>query len=286
MRKVKLNAYAKINLSLDVLGKRENGYHELSMIMQQIDLKDIITIEEVNGIQNSIEINSNSSKVPLDNSNIVYRAWEEISKKYSGNKGVRVSIEKNIPISAGLAGGSTDAAAVLKGLNKLWSLNLTDAELMDIGLKVGADVPFCIIGGTALAEGIGEKLTKIKSFSNKYILLANPGIEVSTSHVYKNLNLKTIEKRPDINNIIRYIEQSDIYSLSKEMSNVLESVTIKENPIIDEIKQSMISNGAVGSLMSGSGATVFGIFDSEEKLENCKKILEKKIDTVICTKTI
>lgn len=285
MNRIKLDAYAKINLSLDVLGKKENGYHELSMIMQQIDLKDTVTITELPE-QNKVIINSNNPKVPLDNTNIVYKAWEILSNKYSINKGVCIDIQKNIPLAGGLAGGSTDAAAVLKGLNKLWDLKLTDKELMEISLEIGSDIPFCIMGGTALAEGIGEKLTSLKPLLNKHILIANPGIEVSTAYVYKNLNLKEVKERPNIQNIIRYIEKDDLNSLAKEMKNVLETVTIDKYPIINGIKSDMIEEGAIGSLMSGSGATVFGIFDDEDKLKFCKQKLEEKIETVIATKTI
>lgn len=285
MKKIKLDAYAKINLSLDVLGKRENGYHELSMIMQQIDLKDIISITEISE-QNKIIINSNNPRVPLDSTNIVYKAWEILSNRYDINKGVCIDIQKNIPLAGGLAGGSTDAAAVLKGLNEIWNLRLADKELMNISLEIGSDIPFCIMGGTALAEGIGEKLTPLKSFAGKYILIANPGVEVSTAYVYKNLDLKSIKERPNIKNIIEYIEKDNIQSLAKEMKNVLETVSIDKYPIINEIKSDMIDKGAIGSLMSGSGATVFGIFDDKDKLNYCKKNLEEKIETVIATKTI
>ena len=286
MKTIKIDAYAKVNLSLDVLGKRENGYHELSMIMQEISLKDIVTLKEVNDNNNNIEIKCNRKEVPTDERNIVYNAFKLMSKKYNIDKSISIYIEKNIPISGGLAGGSTDAAAVLKGLNQLWNLGLTKEELMKIGVEIGADVPFCIMGGTALSEGIGEKLTPIVPFKDKLLLLVNPDIEVSTEYVYKNLDLKKMVDRPDIKSIISFIKQDDIEGLSRNMKNVLESVTIKKHPEIAEIKESLINFGALGSLMSGSGATVFGIFDSEETLNRCKTEIEKTMKTVIRTVTV
>ena len=286
MKTIKIDAYAKVNLSLDVLGKRENGYHELSMIMQEISLKDIVTLKEVNDNNNNIEIKCNRKEVPTDERNIVYNAFKLMSKKYNIDKSISIYIEKNIPISGGLAGGSTDAAAVLKGLNQLWNLGLTKEELMKIGVEIGADVPFCIMGGTALSEGIGEKLTPIVPFKDKLLLLVNPDIEVSTEYVYKNLDLKKMVDRPDIKSIISFIKQDDIEGLSRNMKNVLESVTIKKHPEIAEIKESLINFGALGSLMSGSGATVFGIFDSEKTLNRCKTEIEKTMKTVIRTVTV
>lgn len=286
MKTIKIDAYAKVNLSLDVLARREDGYHELSMIMQEISLKDIVTLKEINDNNSNIEITCNKKEVPTDERNIVYKAFKLMAKKYNIDKSISIYIEKNIPISGGLAGGSTDAAAVLKGLNQLWNLELTKEELMKIGVEIGADVPFCIMGGTALSEGIGEKLTKIAPFKDKLLLLVNPDIEVSTEYVYKNLDLKNLEGRPDIKSIISFIEQDDIEELSKNMKNVLESVTIKKHPEIAKIKESLINFGALGSLMSGSGATVFGIFDSEETLNRCKTEIEKTMETVIRTVTV
>lgn len=286
LKTIIIDAHAKINLSLDVLGKKENGYHELSMIMQSISLKDIVTIRQLEDDDNNIYIKCNRPEVPTDHRNIVYNAFKIVSRKYNISRSIEVDIEKNIPISGGLAGGSTNAAAVLKGLNKLWNLELTQKELMEIGVEIGADVPFCIMGGTALSEGIGEKLTPLRPFKDKLILLANPGVEVSTADVYKNLNLTSLNNRPDIKKIISAIEEDDTILLAKNMKNVLESVTTKIYPQIEDIKTQMIDCGAIGSLMSGSGATVFGIFENKEKLENCKLKLEKTIQTVIIAKTM
>lgn len=278
-----IEAYGKINLALDVIRKRNDGYHDIRTIMQQIDLKDIVTIKDR---KKGIKIECDNPEVPLDSSNLVYVAWKKMKEKTKINRGVHITIEKNIPVASGLAGGSTDAAAVLRGLNKLWNLNLSTKELMEIGVSIGADVPYCIIGGTALAEGIGEKLKILKSFSNKFILLANPGIAVSTSYVYKSLRLDKIEKSPDMDMLVQAVENDDIYTLTKNMGNVLEQVTVEEFSQIKTIKEDMIRYGALGSLMSGSGPTVFGLFDDERKLMKCKEYLDKKVPKVIITKTI
>lgn len=291
MNTITLDAPAKINLSLDVVKRKENGYHELSMIMQEIDLRDMLTITSFESLesgesQRSIKITCNNSHVPLDNKNIVWRAVELLKDKYNINSNVEIHIEKRIPLSGGLAGGSTDAAATLKGLNELWKLNLTEEKLMELGVQLGADVPFFIKGGTALAEGIGEKLTSLHSFKDRLILIANPGFDVSTRDVYENLDLDNLLDRPNMDCIVEDIEKGDTFSLSKNMKNVLESVTIKMHPEIDSIKKDMIDCGALGSLMSGSGASVFGIFETIEELENCREILKEKIDTVVSTVTI
>lgn len=283
MKKITMDAYGKINLSLDVLHKRADGYHELRMIMQQVDLKDIITIEDYN---DAIIIESNNGNIPLDSSNLVYKAWDALSKRCNIKRGVFIKIQKNIPVAAGLAGGSSDAAAVLKGLNILWELNLSEEELMEVGLSIGADVPYCIMGGTALAEGIGEKLTRLKPFRGKYILLANPGVSVETGQVYKGLKLDKIKKRPDTESLLRAIEDDNLKYIADNMVNLLETVTIEKHPIIEEIKNQMKNFGALGSLMSGSGPTVFGIFEDEENMLKCKEELLKTIDIVIATKTI
>lgn len=286
LKTIKIDAHAKVNLSLDVLRRKENGYHELSMIMQEISLRDVVTIKEIDDNNNTVEISCDRKEVPIDERNIVHSAFKLMSKRYNIDKSVSIFIEKNIPISGGLAGGSTDAAAVLKGLNELWNLGLSKEELMEIGVEIGADVPFCIMGGTALSEGIGEKLTALRPFKDKLLLLVNPGIEVSTQDVYKNLDLSNLKDRPDIKKIISFIEKDDEKELSKNMKNVLESVTIKKHREILDIKEKIMSCGALGSLMSGSGATVFGIFDNEETLNKCKDELEKTMKMVIKTVTI
>ncbi|MFS8540884.1 MAG: 4-(cytidine 5'-diphospho)-2-C-methyl-D-erythritol kinase [Tissierellales bacterium] len=284
MEEVVIDAHGKINLALDVLYPRDDGYHEINTIMQQIDLKDTITLRNIEGDRAIIECNS--EEIPLDESNLAYKAWEKIVEKTNFLRGIHITIDKNIPVAAGLAGGSTNAAAVLKGLNLLWNLNLSQEKLMEIGAEIGADVPFCILGGTAHARGIGEKLKKIKSFSNKLILLANIGKPVSSAYVYNKLDLDNRSKRIDVDKIVEYIEEDNVKKVAENMENIMEQVVIKEYPIIAQIKEDMVRYGALGSIMSGSGPTVFGIFDDEEKLLRCKEFLEKKVEKVLVTKTI
>jgi 4-diphosphocytidyl-2-C-methyl-D-erythritol kinase len=253
-----VKAPAKINLALDVLSKRPDGYHDVAMIMQTVALYDTISVRS--GFE-GIKLTSDSSKIPIDETNIAYKAAHYLSTKYNVKRGAHIHIEKRIPVAAGLAGGSTDAAAVLKLLNKAWDLKLSKVELMDAGKKLGSDVPFCIQGGTCLAEGLGEKLTVIKSMPDCYILLAKPNISVSTQEVYQSLNLNEIEERPNIPAILQAIENQDLMAISNSMVNVLETVTTKMHPIIVELKQKLMENGAIGSIMSGSGPTVFGVFE-------------------------
>lgn len=272
MKNIEIESYGKVNLSLDVLYKRNDGYHEIDTIMQQISLKDIISIENISG--EDIRIKSNKSELPLDSNNLVYKAWNQIKKKTDIERGVSINIQKEIPISAGLAGGSSNAAATLRGLNTLWDLKLSDDDLYAIALKIGADVPFCLMGGTAHAKGIGEKLTKLKSFKNKHILIFNPGIQISTACVYEGLR-PSESKRIDIKKMIDYIEDDDLINVSKNMKNIMEKTVIKKHPIIRWIKDEMNDFGALGSLMSGSGSTVFGLFDDVDKLKYCKSKLER-----------
>ncbi len=282
MKSITMNAHAKINLSLDVLYKRTDGYHELRMIMNQIDLKDIVTITKTN----RTTIECNNPNVPLGSSNLAYKAWEVLSNEYGIKEGVHIKIDKNIPIAAGLAGGSADAAAVLKGLNKLWNLNLTTTDLMKLGVKIGADIPYCIMGGTALAEGIGEKLTKLTSFSGKLILLAKPDVDVSTKEVYENLLLDKIKTHPQTDMLIEYINRDNVNKLAANMVNVLETVTQKKYSEIESVKKEMIEYGALGSIMSGSGPTVFGVFENKDDIIKCKNKLKTKIKDVYIVKTI
>lgn len=283
MGELALESYGKINLSLDVLYKRDDGYHELNTIMQQVDLMDKIILKDR---ENGIKIECNKEEVPLNQSNLVYRAWEKLSEKTGMDRGIHIIIDKKIPVAGGLAGGSSNAATVLKGLNQLWNLNLSYKELKKIGVKIGADIPFCIKGGTAHAKGIGEKLIKLNGFSNKMVLLANIGVPISTASVYGDLELGNKESRMDIDKMVKYIEDDDLPNVAKNMSNIMEEVVIKKHPIIGEIKKDMVKYGALGSIMSGSGPTVFGLFDDEEKLYRCKKKLEKKVEKVYIARTI
>ncbi|WP_122640873.1 4-(cytidine 5'-diphospho)-2-C-methyl-D-erythritol kinase [Romboutsia sp. Marseille-P6047] len=279
MNSIELKSRAKINLSIDVLGKRQDGYHLVEMIMQTIDLYDIIKIKEVNN--NDIIINSNSSDIPLDGDNIVYKAVDLLRRTFSIEKGVEIFIEKNIPIAAGMAGGSSNAAAVLVGLNKMWNLNLSDKKLQELGFKLGADVPFCIVGNAALAKGVGEELTYIKGLPKDVsILVCKPELFVSTKEVYEGLDLSNIKIRPNNEYLIQCLKNNDIDSISRNMVNVLEAVTSKNHAQIKEIEEIMNENKALGSMMSGSGPTVFGLYKNKEDALKGKKELLKKYKQV------
>lgn len=260
MNSICMKARAKINLSLDVLRKREDGYHDVQMIMQSISLHDKVFLEIID--EKGIKISCDKKWVPSNSDNIAYKAAKVLLDKFNLPRGINIKIVKNIPVAAGLAGGSADAAAVLKGIDKMFSLNLKQDELMELGKTIGADVPFCIKGGTMLAEGIGEVLTEIKPLMNVDILLVKPKISVSTAWVYKNLDLDKINSRPATDYLISMIEERDLQNLGKRMTNVLEAVTIKKHGVILEIKEKLVRLGALGSMMSGSGPTVFGIFEN------------------------
>lgn len=276
-----MDSFGKVNLALDILYKRDDGYHEIKSIMQRISLKDRLIFKEIN---EGIIIESNHLEVPIDSTNLVYRAWEKLSEIAGVAKGVKIIIEKNIPLAAGLAGGSSNGAATLIALNKLWKLNLSEIELMKIGKELGADIPFCVMGGTALAQGIGERLTKLKPFSNKHILLCNPGIAISTADAYERC--RSLDKRIDIDGMISSIEDDDLNGVAEKMANTMEDPMIKEYPIIGDIKDIMLKNGALGSLMSGSGSTVFGLYDDEEKMKFTVKKLSSITDKVFICETL
>ena len=275
MNSITLKSRAKINLSIDVLGKRQDGYHLVEMIMQTIDLYDLIEINERDNDQ--ITIKSTSDEIPLDCNNLVYKAANLIKKTFNINKGVEIHIKKNIPVAAGMAGGSSNAAAVLVGLNKLWNLNLSNQQLEKIGLKLGADVPFCINGGAVLASGIGEELTPIKGLTKDVcILVCKPDLFVSTKEVYECIDSKDIDKRPNNKFLIECLKNEDTRQLAENMFNVLEGVTMDKHPVIQQIKDIMTNNRALGAMMSGSGPTVFGLYENREDAVKCKAILEKQ----------
>lgn len=259
MSSIQLNAMAKINLGLDVVRRREDGYHEVKMVMQTVNLYDKvkITVTETPGIT----VTTNLSFLPVNENNIVYKAANLLINDFNLEKGVAIDLEKHIPVAAGMAGGSTDGAAVLYGMNRLFELNLSKEKLMEYGLKLGADVPYCILRGTALSEGIGEVLTPLPGMPSCHILVAKPSISVSTKWVYENLHANELKTHPDIDGVVASIKAGDLYGLCDRLENVLETVTVKEYPIIEEIKQFMKDHGAVNALMSGSGPTVFGIYD-------------------------
>lgn len=275
MNSITLKSRAKINLSIDVLGKRQDGYHLVEMIMQTIDLYDLIEINEKDNDQ--ITIKSTSDEIPLDCNNLVYKAANLIKETFNINKGVEIHIKKNIPVAAGMAGGSSNAAAVLVGLNKLWNLNLSNQQLEKIGLKLGADVPFCINGGAVLASGIGEELTPIKGLTKDVcILVCKPDLFVSTKEVYECIDSKDIDKRPNNKFLIECLKNEETRQLAENMFNVLEGVTMDKHPVIQQIKDIMTNNRALGAMMSGSGPTVFGLYENREDAVKCKAILEKQ----------
>lgn len=259
MDKIMLNSHAKINLSLDVTAKRDDGYHEVSMIMVSCGLCDSIVIEKKGG---GIELETNLKFLPSDERNIAYKAAEEFFSYCSLDGGAKIQIFKRIPVGAGLAGGSGNGAAVLCGLDKLYNTHLSIQQLCEIGRRLGADVPYCICGGTALAEGIGEKLTPLKPLPKTPLVLIKPSFSVSTPAVYKQIDSTPILRRPDTPSLISALERGDIRSLAGGMVNVMEEVSIKNHPIIGKIKNDLLKSGALGALMSGSGPSVFALFES------------------------
>lgn len=268
---ISLKALAKINLGLDVVRRREDGYHEVRMIMQTIQLYDRLDIKRTQ--EPGIQIQTNLSFLPVNENNLIYKAAKLLMDEFSITDGVSVKLDKRIPVAAGMAGGSTDAAAMLIGVNRLFSLGLTKKQLMEIGVQIGADVPYCIMRGTALAEGIGEALSPLPPMIKCPVLIAKPSISVSTKFVYQNLKLDDTTIHPDIDRLIDDIKAKSLHDIAAHMGNVLETVTIPNYPVIDEIKKHMLSNGAVGAMMSGSGPTVFGLFDDEDTAKKAYKAM-------------
>ena len=264
MNQMRLKALAKINLGLDVLRRKEDGYHEVKMIMQNINLHDQIHMRKIR--EDEIRVRTNLYFLPNNENNLAYKAAKLLKDEFDIKGGVTINLKKVIPVAAGMAGGSSDAAAVLFGMNKMFDLGLSMQELMDRGVKLGADVPYCIMRGTALAEGIGEKLTKLPPMPKCHILIAKPPIGVSTKFVYENLHANDLkpEDHPPVDAQIEALKEGDLKKLVANMGNVLERVTIPAYPEINELKQMMLDCGALGSMMSGSGPTVFGIFENEE----------------------
>lgn len=259
---VERKAYAKINLGLDVLRRRMDGYHEVKMIMQTVDIWDRLTFRISS--EPGIELSVGNAALPVGKDNLIYRAAELITKEKNIRQGVRITLEKNIPVAAGMAGGSTDAAAVFHGFNELFDLSMSLEEMKKLGVKIGADVPYCIMGGTALSEGIGEILTPLPAPPACVLLVAKPDIDVSTKFVYENLHADRLERHPDIDGMIEAIKAGDMRGITGRMENVLETVTIRKYPVIEKIKELMKTEGAESALMSGSGPTVFGIFTERE----------------------
>ncbi len=280
---MKMRAYAKVNISLDVVGKKEDGYHLLRMIMQNIDLYDEIIVEKQN---KDIIIECNKNYVPTDSRNLAYKAAMAFKERYNITEGVKIKIFKNIPVSAGLAGGSTDAAAVLKIMNELFEVNASKEELMELGLKLGADIPYCIQGGTALCEGIGEIITPLKPFKDKIIVLVKPSFGVSTKEVYKNFDIEKVKKHPETEALMNAMAEDDLRYVAYNMRNLLENVTLKKHKVLINLKEEMNKCGAINSMMSGSGPTVFAFFDDMLKAQKCFEKMKEKYSEVFLTRTI
>lgn len=274
MESIRLKARAKINLGLDVIGRRENGYHDVRMVMQTVGLYDRIIMTRIP--EEEIRIKTNIGFLPVNENNLVYKAIMLMKNKYKLDGGIEVDLNKFIPVAAGMAGGSSDAACALFGMSRLFQLNVPMRELMKLGVEIGADVPYCLMRGTALAEGIGEKLTRLPDMPFCHILIAKPPVNVSTKLVYEKLDNTDVKLHPDIDGIIEAIKLKDVALVASRMGNVLESVTVPLYPVIDSIKKDMIEHGAINAMMSGSGPTVFGIFPDEQSMIACQQFLRQK----------
>ena len=276
-------SYAKINLTLDVLSRRENGYHDIKMIMQTVSLFDLIVIDKTDS---DIAIATNLRYLPNNEKNIAYKAADAFFKETGIKGGVKIMIHKNIPVAAGLAGGSGNCAAVLTAMNMLYSNPLSKEKLMEIGATLGADVPYCFDGSTQLAEGIGEILSPLPKMADAYILLVKPPINVSTGAIYEEIDSAPIDVRPDTDAMINALENKNIQDIADNLCNVMEAVTVKMHPIVGGIKTKMIMNGALGAVMSGSGPTVFGIFDDFEKAKKSADSFSLQFKDVYLTKVL
>lgn len=276
---IKRRAYAKINLALDVLGKYPNGYHEVKMVMQTIDLYDELSFEEFECKENAtVEekiklVGKNCEELSLGNDNLIYKAAAKLEPEFPDGKGVIITLQKNIPVAAGMAGGSTDCAATLHGVNELFGLGMSVEQLCDIGVKLGADVPYCVMGGTMLAEGIGEKLSRLPDAPKMTLVVAKPEMGVSTKYVYEHLDAYDNPPHPDVDGMIEAIRNGDSSRVASGLGNILETVTIPACPEVKVIKELLITEGAEGVLMSGSGPTVFAVFADVKKAEKAADVL-------------
>nr|WP_263323944.1 4-(cytidine 5'-diphospho)-2-C-methyl-D-erythritol kinase [Neobacillus sp. Marseille-Q6967] len=281
--KLLVKAPAKINLSLDVLHKRPDGYHEVEMIMTTIDLADRVELTLLE--EDTIHILSQNRYVPDDQRNLAYQAAQLLKERFQIKKGVEITIEKTIPVAAGLAGGSSDAAATLRGLNKLWDLGLSMEELAELGSEIGSDVSFCVHGGTALARGRGEKITPLPAPPTCWVILAKPFIGVSTAEVYRRLDLNGMQ-HPDIKQMVKAIEDNDYQKVCQNVGNVLEDVTLNLYPEVALIKDQMKRFGADAVLMSGSGPTVFGIVQHDSRMHRIYNGLRGFCDQVFAVRML
>lgn len=277
MKTLTKKAYAKVNLVLDVLRRRQDGYHDVRMVMQNLDLYDVLTFRVSDAAEERrIVIASNRPDIPTDSRNLVYRAIDLMFDTYGIDAGIEVYIEKNIPVEAGMAGGSTDCAAALHAVNELFGLGADIGTLMELGVKLGADVPYCVMGHTALSEGIGEVLTPVAPLPDCTVLVAKPPVNVSTRMVYENLRLDALERHPDVDGMLAALAAGDIARVFMCMENVLETVTAKLYPEIERLKAVMKEQGAWNAIMSGSGPTVFGIFDDRKLAEQAGNYIRQQ----------
>ena len=292
---MKVKAFAKINLCLDVLRRKEDGYHEVEMVMTNVDIADVLEIKELE--EKKILLKSDNKDLAMDETNLIYKAIVLLQKEAGKDFGIELSLEKNIPMEAGMAGGSADAAATLKAVNELFKLNISKERLMELGASLGADIPFCIMGGTALASGIGEKLKSLKPLPKMKILIAKPGTGLSTKKVYESLDIENLNKsgfkHRDVKEMVSVIEsdkdeKTKIKEIADSLDNILELPSIKLLPFIEDIKKTMMDNNCLGCLMSGSGTAVFGIFDNDEDMLRTKKILKEddRINYIQITNTL
>ncbi len=268
-----LQAMAKVNLGLDVIRRLENGYHEVRMIMQTVHLYDELTFETADA---GIHLQVDRRDLPGDETNLVYKAAKLIMEEHPVSGGVKITLKKQIPMAAGLAGGSSDAAAVFHGLNRLFSIGMDVEEMKRLGVRIGADVPFCIVGGTMLSEGIGERLTPLPGISEAHLVIARPDIHVSTKYVYENLHVEQVAHHPDMDRVEAAVRDGDLDNMCYYMENILETVTERKYPEISEIKTRLKNCGAVTALMSGSGPSVFGIFKTAHQAEMACGELKKQ----------
>lgn len=274
MEQITRKAYAKINIGLDVLRCRKDGYHELKMIMQTVDICDDLVFERTP--QPGIVIRTDHAELPVDGNNLIYKAADLLFREKGITEGVKITLTKRIPIAAGMAGGSSDAAATMHGVNELFGMGYSIQELQELGVKLGADIPYCLVGGTMLSEGIGEILTPLPAPPDCFLVVAKPDINVSTAFVYGNLHADRLTYHPDIDGIVRALQADNLRGITDRLGNVLETVTVKEYPIIEEIKELMRSMGAENALMSGSGPSVFGIYKDRKTAEAAAHAVEEK----------
>lgn len=280
---MKVKAHAKINLSLDVLGKRADGYHQILTVMQSLELHDILELEPLAG---EVRVHSSDPEVPGGAENIVYRAADLIRGEYGIEHGVSINIHKRIPVAAGLAGGSADAAAALKALNKLWQLHVSDERLYSLGATIGSDVPFCLMGGTVLAGGRGEELKPLAPFTGAGVVLVKPPFGVSTANVYRLYDTIPPGPEPDTAKLVEALEKKDLQTAAGLLGNVLEKITCRLHPEILDIKKALLAAGAAGALMSGSGPTVFGLCPGPEAARGVAARLNLPGCRIIVTETI